>query len=230
VTLLDQTELRTLIEQLEAAPSREEAAETQAKEEKAIRADATRARIVAELDRLDDTLSLAANTRKTGSRSVLLESVESISIATTIATQAFLAWETLATDWSASFGDHEERDGSLLIVADIATLDEIGERAGHLTAVTEQALQQIQNTPGTGELGYTAWRKAVLEELLARCDSVRYRVVAITPDAWQNFAEARNTQKLQQAEDAAAMASYARGRAQKALGQLQTRARITLDT
>ncbi len=228
VTLLEQTELRTLLEQLEAAPSREEAAETQAKEAKAVRAEATRARILAELDRLDDTLSLAVNTRKTGSRSVLLESVESISTATTIATQAFVAWETLATDWSASFGDHEERDGSLLILADLATLDEIGERAGHLTAVTEQALQRIQSTPGTGELGYTAWRKAVLEELLARCDSVRYRVVAITPTAWQNFAEARDTQKLQQAEDATVMASYARGRAQKALGQLQTRARITL--
>jgi hypothetical protein len=228
VTLLEQAELRTLFEQLEAAPSREEAAETQAKEEKAIRATATRARILAELERLDKTLSLAVNTRKTGSRSVLLESVESISSATTIATQAFLAWETLAAEWSASFGDHEERDGSLLIVADLAMLDEIGERAGHLAAVTEQALQHIQSTPGTGELGYSAWRKAVLEELLARCDTVRYRIVAFTPAAWQNYAEARDIQKLQQAEDATVMASYARGRAQKALEQLQTRARISL--
>jgi hypothetical protein len=223
---LEREKLRTLLEQMEAAPSREEAAETQIKEEKAVRADATRTRILANLDRLDDTLSLAVNTRKTGSRSVMLESVESISAATTIVTQAFVAWDTLATDWSASFGDHEERDGSLPILADVATLDEIGERAGHLSAVTEQALQRIQSTPGTGELGYTAWRKAVLEELVARCDSVRYRVVAITPAAWPNFAEARDTQRLQQAEDATVMASYARGRAQKALGQLQTRARI----
>jgi Restriction endonuclease len=228
VTLLEQTELDVLLEQLEVAHMREVAAEAQAAEERALRAEAIRTAVLSLVDQMEDALARAVNTRKTGTRAALLESVEHISAGTAICTQAFVAWETLATDWSAAFGEHEGRDGSLLITADPATLDEIGERAQHLAAVTLQALVQVQDTPGAGELGYTAWRKAVMEELLARCDAIRCRFDAILPTAWQDYSKACDTVKLQQAEEATIMATYARGRAEKALAQLQTRARIAV--
>ena len=228
VTLLERTELEILLEQLEVAHMREVAAEAQAAEERALRAETIRTGVLSLLDQMEDALARAVNTRKTGTRAALLESVEHISSGTAICTQAFVAWETLATDWSAAFGEHEGRDGSLLITADLATLDEIGERAQHLAAVTLRALGEIQETAGTGELGYTAWRKAAIEELLARCDAIRCRFDAILPTAWQDYSKACDTAKLQQAEEAAVMATYARGRAEKALTQLQTRARIAV--
>ena len=67
-----------------------------------------------------------------------------------------------------------------------------------------------------------------MEELLARCDVMRRRVPLVVPSRWQDYGEARDTQKLQQAEEAATLATYARGRAEKALAQLQTRARIAV--
>jgi hypothetical protein len=225
---MERTELEILLEQLEVAHMREVAAEAQAAEERALHAEATRTGVLSLVDQLEDALARAVNTRKTGTRAALLESVEHISAGSAICTQAFVAWETLAIDWSATFGEHEERDGSLLISADTATLDEIRERARHLAAVTLQALGQVQDTPGTGELGYTAWRKAVMEELLARCDAIRCRFDAILPTAWQDYSKARDTAKLQQAEQATIVATYARGRAEKALAQLQTRARIAV--
>ena len=226
VRVLDRSSLITWLERLEAAHSLEVAAEVQATQERAVHAETIRGRLLADLDVLEDELSHAVNTRKAVGRAALLSAVEAITSANAVSTQVFLAWETLATDWTASFGEHEERDGSLLITEDPASLVEIGERAQHLAAVTKQALERIQNTPGTGELGYTAWRKAVLEELVARFDALRLRIGAVSPSDWHDFREARNVQKLQQAEEAATMATYARGRADKALAQLQTRARI----
>ncbi|MGO8949277.1 MAG: hypothetical protein ACLQUY_16830, partial [Ktedonobacterales bacterium] len=228
VTVLARPSLVAWLERLEAAHTLEVAAEVQAAEERAVHAETTRARLLAELDLLESALSRAVNTRKAGSRAALLEAVETISSARMVSTQAFLAWETLATDWNGSFGEHEGRDGSLLITAEQAAFDEIGERAQHLTAVTKQVLEQFQNTPGTGELGYTAWRKAVLEEMVTRCDALRSRISAISPTAWHDFQEARDIRRLQQAEEAATVATYARGRADKALAQLQTRARIAV--
>ncbi len=226
VRVLDRSSLSTWLERLEAAHSLEVAAEVQATQERAAHAETIRGRLLADLDALEDELSHAVNTRKAVGRAALLSAVEAITSANAVSTQVFLAWETLATDWTACFGEHEERDGSLLITEDPASFDEIGERAQHLEAVTKQALERIQNTPGTGELGYTAWRKAVLEELVARIDALRLRIGAVSPSDWHDFREARSVQKLQQAEEAATMATYARGRADKALAQLQTRARI----
>jgi hypothetical protein len=217
------------LERLEAAHTLEIEAEAQAAEERALHADMVRTRLLAELDQIEAALARAVNSRKAGSRAALLEAVEAISSAITISTQAFLAWETLAADWNASFGDHEGRDGSLLITAESASFDEIDDRAGHLAEVILQALVQIQSTPGTGELGYTAWRKAVMEELLARSEVMRRRISIVVPSRWQVYAEARDTHKLQEAEEAATQASYARGRAEKALTQLQTRARIAVN-
>lgn len=147
VTILERTELEILLEQLEAAHIREVAAEAQAAEERALRAETTRTGVLSLLDQMEDALARAVNTRKAGTRAVLLESVEHISAGTAICTQAFVAWETLAASWSAAFGEHEGRDGSLLITADPATLDEIGVRAQHLAAVTLQALGQIRKPP-----------------------------------------------------------------------------------
>jgi hypothetical protein len=228
VTIFERAALTTWLERLEAAHTLEVEAEAQATEERALHADLTRTRLLAEVDHLEGVVARAVNSRKAVNRAALLEAVEAISSAKIISTQAFLAWETLASDWNASFGEHEGRDGSLLITAESTVFDEIGERAGHLSEVTEQALVQIQNTPGTGELGYTAWRRAVMEELLARCEVMRRRVSIVVPSRWRNYGEARDTQKLQEAEEAATLATYARGRAEKALTQLQTRARIAV--
>jgi hypothetical protein len=228
VTIIERVSLVTWLERLEAAHTLEIEAEAQAAEERALHADMARTRLLAELDQIEGALARAVNSRKAGSRAALLEAVEAISSAVTISTQAFLAWETLAADWNASFGDHEGRDGSLLITAESASFDEIDDRAGHLAEVILRALVQIQSTPGTGELGYTAWRKAVMEELLARCEVMRRRISIVDPSRWQVYAEARDTHELQEAEEAATQASYARGRAEKALTQLQTRARIAV--
>jgi hypothetical protein len=225
---VERVSLAAWLQRLEEAHTLEVEAEAQAAEERAQHADMARTRLLAGLDHIEGALARAVNSRKAGSRAALLEAVEAISSAITVSTQAFLAWETLAADWNASFADHEGRDGSLPITAESAAFDDLGERAGHLAEVTLQALVQIQNTPGTGELGYTAWRKAVIEELLARCEVMRRRISIVVPSRWQVYGEARDTQKLQEAEEAATQATYARGRAEKALAQLQTRARIAV--
>jgi len=228
VTIVERVSLAAWLQRLEEAHTLEIEAEAQAAEDRAQHADMARTRLLAGLEQIEGALARAVNSRKAGSRAALLEAVEAISSAITVSTQAFLAWETLAADWNASFADHEGRDGSLPITAESAAFDDLGERAGHLAEVALQALVQIQNTPGTGELGYTAWRKAVIEELLARCEVMRRRISVVVPSRWQVYGEARDTQKLQEAEEAATQATYARGRAEKALAQLQTRARIAV--
>ena len=228
VALIERDSLDELLAQLEAAHTLAVAAEEQAATDRATHAEATRAGLLAELDALEDGLARAVNTRKAGNRAAMVAAVEEISVAQTVSAQVFVAWETLTADWGARFGEHEARDGSLPIEANPEALDEMRERAIHLGEVCRQAFERIRNTPGAGELGYTAWRKAVLEELMARCEALRWRVTAINPAAWRDFAQARDTQALQQAEEAAQAASYAHGRAEKALAQLQTRARIAV--
>src|SRR5258708_12220912 len=130
--------------------------------------------------------SAAANNRRVSGAGIA-GAAATISSARQSAERALLAWETFADDWLSSFADREGRDGSLVIAADLARLSELGERAGHLGAALRQCCEVIANSPGVGALGYSAWRKAVLEDLTAPTQALRWPLLAAHPPPCPTF-------------------------------------------
>jgi len=185
-----------------------------------------REQMLAALHGSEELLASAAANNRRVSGAGIAGAAATISGARQSAERALLAWETFADDWLSSFADREGRDGSLVIAADLARLSELGERAGHLGAALRQCCEVIADSPGVGALGYSAWRKAVLEELTTRSEALRWRVLAVEPAQWRDFRAARDAQALAQADAAASAASHASARAAKAYAQLETRARL----
>jgi hypothetical protein len=226
VQLLDREYLRERLTVL--AQSYQRARENASREAAACANAAATAReqVLAVLHSIDELLADAAanNRRVTGAG--IAGAVAAIIAARQSAERALLAWETFADDWLSSFADREGRDGSLVITADLARLSELGERAGHLGAALRQCCAVLAQSPGMGALGYSAWRKAVLEELTARSEALRWRALAVDPAQWRDFRAARDAQALAQAEVAASAASHASARAAKSYAQLETRARL----
>ncbi len=139
--------------------------------------------------------------------------------------RALLAWDTLASDWLAAFGEHEGRDGALQITADELQLRELAQRAHHLAEAASQAAGTLAEAPGTGEMGYSAWRQAVIEELMAGCEALRWRVLTVDPTKWQDFATARDALSEERAAEAAVSAGHAAARTHKAYAELEARLR-----
>src|SRR5262249_18240864 len=119
-----------------------------------------------------------------------------------------------------AFGEHAARDGSLEVIASHEALRELARRAAHLHDATLGACRRVAEQPVSGAGGYTAWRGAVIEELTARCEVVRWRLLALDPTKWQDLDAAHDTQAGAQAEAALTAARHAAVRAEKAFGQL----------
>jgi hypothetical protein len=184
-----------------------------------------RALVIGQMESLEAVLVQAANTRRAAGAAVkhaagVLRDVWART------DQAFVAWETLLADWQALFPDRAARDGSLRLRTDDRRLGELRERADHLFGVTREGLARLTETPGAGEMGYTAWRRALLDELTARCESARWRMLAMNPAEWRDYAHVTDAQALERAESGRTAAVHARARAEKAYAQLATRARI----
>ena len=226
VRLIEPAHLDELLERLGSAHRREREQVAIDRELAVNEAVAAREQILAAVRALEEAVATAVNSRRTSGRPALVAAIALITQTRQLAQQAFLAWDTLLGDWQAAFGEREARDGSLPINASVAQLQEYGQRAWHLAGVLKPAFAEIASTPGAGELGYGAWRKAILEELTARCEALRWRLNTLDPSRADSFAAAHDADALAQAEAAAAAATHASTRIEKAYAQLETRARL----
>lgn len=226
VDLLDGGELARRLEALEVA--RLFGRESERAAAGALAAAATQARqaVLAELAALEDVLARAVNGRRASGRAAVAAAATAAGAARQEALRAFLAWDTLAGEWMASFDERAGREGALVVLADEERFADMTTRAAHLRDATRTALERIGDTPGAGDLGYGAWRRAVVEELTARCESCRWRLLAIDPDRWDDFAAAQDTAALERATGAAAAAGHAAARAAKAYADMAARARL----
>lgn len=174
---------------------------------------------------LEAVLVQSANTRRaTGSE--IAKAAAVLREVWTVSDQVFVAWETLLADWQALFPERAARDGSMRLLGDEARLNELRERAEHLVGVTRGGFARLADAPDVGEMGYTTWRRALLEELTARCETLRWRIQATDPTQWRDFARVTDAQALERAETARTSALHARARAEKAYAQLAARARL----
>lgn len=227
VELLAREQLRAWLARRGTRYDREREVERQEAERRAAAAVAAREAVIAALTLLEQALAGAINRRRAVGAAAIAGHAAVITAALTEARRALAAWETLASEWAAAFAEREARDGSLAITASVEALGELEARAAHLRAAALDAFERLARTPGTGEHGYTAWRKAVVEELTARCEALRWQTLAVDPSRWQVFADAHDADALERAETSATAATHAAARARKAYAQLATRARLS---
>ncbi|HLZ24066.1 MAG TPA: hypothetical protein VKQ30_18280 [Ktedonobacterales bacterium] len=226
VRLLDRAALTERLHGLVARHLHEREAATRTQEERAAAAATARASILAELQRAEAVFTSVGTARRAAGRSAVAAAAKAINDALMPAERALLAWETLASDFTAAFDEREARDGSLSIRADAATFEEMAGRARHLGAALTTALEIIAGTPAIGDLGYTVWRRDIWEQLSAHCEAYRWRVSAIDPSRWRIFAGAHDTQAYERAGGASATAAHAATRASRSYAELVRRARI----
>ncbi|HZU78227.1 MAG TPA: hypothetical protein VFA70_15775, partial [Dehalococcoidia bacterium] len=214
---------------LARAGSRYEDERAAAADERARRlalAGSVRAELVAAMEAAEAALSTGdSGPALSGQRRVAAE-VRAVNEARGVVLQAFAAWETAVADYVSAFGGRAERDGSLGVIATEDTLASLRERIRHLAAVTGPAAGTVGASAGRGELGYSAWRKAVVEELVARCEAVRWRALSVDPAEASDFAAARDEQAALKAEEATVAAERAAMRVEAAYVQLVERARL----
>ena len=226
VELLAREELRAWLDRRRARYDRVREEARQKAESRAAAAVSVREAVVAAIMTLEQALAGAINRRRAVGATAVAAHTAVITTALADARRALAAWDTLAGEWAAAFAEREARDGSLAITASVEALSELEVRAAHLRAAALDTLDRLARTPGTGEHGYTTWRKAVVEELTARCEALRWRTLAVDPARWRTFTEAHDTEALERAEASATAATHAAARAQKAYAQLAARARL----
>lgn len=224
--LLDRQPMREMLGQLSSAHLTQREATQHDTLERAESAIAVRGTLLATIQAMEEQLAAAVNTRRAAGGKSVAAAAATITTLRNEVSRAFLAWETLNSDWGAVFGEQEARDGTLAINATSDQLRELGERAEHLRDVTLESFNRFAMTQGTGDLGYGAWRKAILEEWTARCEALRWRLLAIDPAAWQDFRQTHDVQAQENAAIAETAASHAAARVQKAQAQMESRARL----
>jgi hypothetical protein len=136
------------------------------------------------------------------------------------ADQAFLAWETLLSDWLGAFGSAPAHDGMLSILVDADAFTALRERAAHLGGALSELLRELAATPSDGEVGYSAWRVAVLEETRLRCAALVAKLQIIDTAQWADFDAARSQARETDALEAEIAARRASARADKAQSQV----------
>jgi hypothetical protein len=165
-----------------------------------------------------------ATTRAAGS-ATLAKARDQLRSARTSADQAFLAWETLLSDWLESFGSAPAHDGSLPLHADASEFTSLCERAAHLGTALANVLRELVATPGDGGTGYSGWRAAVVEEARLRRAALEARLRIIDPARWADFDAARSQEREAEASQAEIAARRASARADKAQSQVTQLAR-----
>jgi len=107
----------------------------------------------------------------------------------------------------------------LLMHGDANDFAGMGERAVHLQAALLDAVALLVATTTHGEAGYMAWRQAIVEECIARCESWRWRIRTFDPTAWDDFDRAWSAKAAAKAAEAITAAGHATARADKAQAQ-----------
>jgi hypothetical protein len=224
--LLDRPALERLLAGLATAYTRErEQSQDDAKAQAKVAA-ATRKKLITALTAADKQAKAPLSTQAVSGRVAVRKAVDQAREARRLASQALLAWETLLTDWLATFGERPARDGSLPLLVEPAVWTELAVRADHLKKPLVDALRALTKTAGGGDLGYGAWRQALGEELAARCAALLWRASMIDPDQWREYAAAVNDLALQEASRADNAASHAAARAERAQSQIAERAGV----
>jgi len=230
VRLLDRTALSERLDGLVARQLHEREAAGRDQQTRAEAAATTRSALLSELQHAEEALASAANTRRAAGRSAVASAASTLMDALVPAQRALLAWETLIHDWTAAFDEREARDGSLSLRAGEAAFAEMAGRARHLGAALAEAGERVAESPGVGDLGYTVWRRDVLEQLSAQCEACRWRVLGIDPSQWREFTAAHDAPAFERAAAAAATALHAATRASRSYAELARRARLEEST
>ena len=225
VRLLDRAALGERLRGLATAYQREQAQAQRETQARAASAVSARERLLTALAAVEVAFvgSGALAAKAVSGRAAVKRAATEAREAQRLASQALLAWETLIGEWQATFGERPARDGSLALLADSATLGELATRGDHLRDALLTAIQRLVTAPADGELGYGAWRQALSEDLLARIQTLRWRVQAVDPDHWQDHAAAHDDDALLEATSATNAATHAAARAQQAYAQLAER-------
>jgi hypothetical protein len=194
-------------------------AEAQARARAAIAAYAAMQKsLTAAAKRLEAT---SARPRAAGPASATLaQTRDQLRAARIAADQAFLAWETLLADWLESFGSAPAHDGTLPLLSDASAFVALRERGTHLGSALADLLRALAATPGDGEIGYRAWRSAVVEEARLRCAALIARLKTVDPAPWADFDAARPPARETDALEAVIAARRASARADKAQSQV----------
>jgi hypothetical protein len=220
VRILDGETLRS---QLAAAAESVDQQQTTAQAETKARARAASSAYAA----LQKTLTTAAKrlepkTAKPGAPAseTLAKARDQLRAARIAADQAFLAWETLLADWLESFGSAPAHDGTLSLLGDASEFAALRERGTHLGSALADLLRNLAGTPSDGEMGYGAWRSAVIEEARLRCAALIARLKTVDPAQWADFDAARPPASETAALEAEIAARRATARADKAQSQV----------
>jgi hypothetical protein len=136
------------------------------------------------------------------------------------ADQAFLAWQTLLADWLESFGSAPAHDGTLPLLGDASEFAALRERGTHLGSALTDLLRELAETPSDGEMDYSAWRSAVIEEARLRCAALMTRLKTVDPAQWADFGAARPPSRETDTLEAEIAARRASSRADKAQSQV----------
>jgi len=134
--------------------------------------------------------------------------------------QAFLAWETLLSDWLASFGSAPAHDGGVPLLGDASEFAALRERGTHLGSALVDLLRELAATHSDGDMSYSAWRSAVIEEARLRCAALMARLKTVDPAQWADFDAARPPARETDALEAEIAARRASARADKAQSQV----------
>jgi hypothetical protein len=225
VTIVGRETLRAQFEALAESADRQQAnaqSEAIARARAAISAHGAMQKLLATaLKRLDST---SVKPKAVGS-ATLVKASERLRMTRISAEQAFLAWETLLADWLDAFGSAPAHDSSLPLLVDASEYPARHERATHLGSALAEVLREMSTTPSDGEMGYGAWRTAVVEEARLRCAALAARLQMIDPAQWTDFDAARSLAREADALEAENTARYASARADKAQSQVTQLAR-----
>lgn len=223
VRLVEHDELAAFLERMVAAYATALADAEREAEARALAAVETQRAILGALAAVEREVAACANSRRVTGRGPLATATNTVTAALREAERALLAWDTLVADWLASFDERSAPDGSLRIVSTAEEMGALAERTEHLRAGLKRPIGALATTPGAGESGYTAWRKALLEQLTAACEALSWRAATINSEHWRDAQAAHDSNAVAHAEAAAQAAKHTATRAAKARDLLAAR-------
>ena len=220
INTIDRPVLDSLLADLALAYTRERARQHDETQARADAAATVRQAMLDAIDAVEHALTPLRRTRRKGAVSSGGATADrALANARNTVERAALAWETLLADWTGSFGEHADRAGHLVILAESVRFTEMAERAAHLQAALVDAVALLAAAPAHGESGYIAWRQSILDECDARWEAWRWRIRSYDPFAWSDFTRAWNTKAATKAAEATTASRHATARADKAQAQ-----------
>lgn len=141
--------------------------------------------------------------------------MERITARALVVRRALAAIETLVAEWEACFAPTPTREGTLAIMADVATLEAQRQRADHLADVLRQGCADLAATHSPSDRTMAGWVESVLDELRLHCRSLVDRCAALDPSAWRSFERVRDDEAIQASAEALAASNRSGMRARR---------------